>query len=202
MTGAPEETEVKFRLADRGPFEERLRELGARPGHLEDEINDLFDDPAGTLRSRGEALRVRTTNGRGILTFKGKANLSEDGVKTRVELETEVESAETVTAILEQLGYLPHFRYEKLRITWSFADPGRPVVVVDETPMGLFAEIEGDLEGVRTLAMELGIPPTDFLPSSYAKLWAEAREKDPWLSHDMTFPRPPLGPPRPVGSKA
>ena len=65
------------------------------------------------------------------------------GVKSRLELETEVGSAEVLSGILSQLGFSPAFRYDKRRTTWRFAEPSRPEVVVDETPLGLFAEIEG-----------------------------------------------------------
>ena len=96
-------------------------------------------------------------NGRGLLTFKGPASF-DGGVKARLELESGVDAPETVLALLDALGYRPRFRYEKRRTPWRFADPARPLVVVDETPLGLFAEIEGEADAVRALAAELGVP--------------------------------------------
>ena len=43
-------------------------------------------------------------------------------------------------AILRALGFEPTFRYEKYRAEWS---DGTGHVVLDETPIGNFGEIEG-----------------------------------------------------------
>jgi adenylate cyclase, class 2 len=183
----PREIETKFRVLDRGRLEERLKALGARPGPREDETNVLYDD-AGRLRAEGCALRVRFVDGRGLLTFKGPPEVS-GGIKSRIERESAVESPGAVASILEALGFSPSFRYEKRRTTWSFADPARPLVVVDETPMGLFAEIEGPDPAVRALAAELGVAEGDFIAESYIALWLAARAKDPSLPEDMVFGR-------------
>jgi adenylate cyclase class 2 len=183
----PREIETKFRVPDRGRLEGRLKALGARPGPREDETNVLYDD-AGRLRAEGCALRVRTVNERGLLTFKGPPVVS-GGIKSRLEWESEVESPGAVAAILESLGYRPIFRYEKRRTTWTFADPARPVVVVDEIPLGLFAEIEGPDAAVRALASELGVAETEFIAESYVALWLAARERDASLPPDMVFGR-------------
>lgn len=184
----PREIETKFRVRDRGALEERLAGLGARPGPREDETNVLYDEPGGRLRAEGCALRLRTVNERGLLTFKGPPEVS-GGIKSRVEWESEVDSPRAVAGILESLGYRPSFRYDKLRTTWTFSDPARPVVVVDEIPLGLFAEIEGPDPAVRALAAELGVAEADFIAESYVALWLAARAKDPSLPEDMVFGR-------------
>jgi len=184
--GHPVEIEAKLRVSDRPALERALAALGAAPGPTEHETNTLFDDASGTLTSRREALRVRETEGRGLLTYKGKARV-ERGVKTRVELESAVASASSVAAILGALGFSPRFFYEKRRTLWRFPDPARPLVAVDETPLGLFAEIEGSEDAVRTLAKELGIREDELLHDSYAALYLAAREKDPSLPPEMRF---------------
>ena len=173
-------------MRDRGALEGRLAGLGAAPGRRENEKNVLYDDSGGRLKSEGCALRVRTVDDRGLLTFKGPSKVS-GGIKSRIEWESEVDSAKAVAAILESLGYRPWFRYEKARTTWRFADAARPVVVVDETPLGLFAEIEGADSAVRALAAELKVAETEFIGESYVALWLAAREKDPSLPEDMVF---------------
>jgi len=188
VENGPREIEAKFRVPDRRGLEARLAALGAAAGELEYEVNVLLDDDGMTLRASGQALRVRTANGRGVLTFKGPASF-EGGVKSRLELESGVEAPETVLALLEALGFGPRFRYEKRRTPWRFADPARPLVVVDETPLGLFAEIEGEAGAVRVLALELGVSEGAFLRSSYWGLWQAARESDPGLPEDMVFAR-------------
>ena len=188
MTTGPRETEVKFRVGNRAAIEARLRALGAAEGALEEETNLLLDDDVLSLRRAGRALRVRVVSGRGVLTFKGPASF-DGGVKSRVELESGVDAPENVLALLDALGYRPRFRYEKRRTPWRFADPSRPIVVVDETPLGLFAEVEGEVDAVRTLAAELGVREELFLRSSYWGLWVAAREEDPRLPEDMVFPQ-------------
>lgn len=182
----PRETEVKFRLKDRDPFEERLSALGAVPGPEEQEDNVLWDDPEGSLRRGGSVLRLRTSGGQVTVTLKGKAVFTE-GVKSRLELETTVGSAEVLAGILRQLGLLPVFRYEKRRTTWRFPQPARPEIVVDETPLGLFAEIEGEEGAILVLARELGVSAAEFLADSYVSLWQKARAADPTLPVDMRF---------------
>jgi adenylate cyclase, class 2 len=182
----PREIETKFRVVDRAALEARLRALGAEAGEAEAESNVLYDDAAQSLKGKGCALRVRTVDGRGLLTFKGPADVAA-GVKSRVEWESEVAGPEAVARVLEALGYRPWFRYEKRRATWTFADGERPLVVVDETPLGLFAEIEGTDPAVRALAKELGVAEADFIAESYIALWLAARRDDPALPNDMVF---------------
>lgn len=184
--GLPRETEVKFRVADRDALERRLRRLGAVPGASALERDVLLDDRNESLRRRGAAVRIRETAGTAFLTFKGPKEVRA-GVRSRVELETEVGDARTVAAFLAELGLQPVFRYEKRRTPWRFGDPARPLVVVDETPIGLFAEIEGDEEAIRGLASELGVGESEFLPDSYAALYFAARAEDPSLPGDMVF---------------
>jgi adenylate cyclase class 2 len=188
VTDGPREIEAKFRVGDRADLEARLGALGAARGPLENEVNLLLDDDVLSLRRAGRALRVRTVNGRGVLTFKGPATF-DGGVKERLELESGVDEPAAVLALLDALGYRPRFRYEKRRTPWRFADPARPLVVVDETPLGLFAEIEGEAGSVRALAVELHVSEADFLRASYWGLWVAARERDPSLPEDMLFPR-------------
>ena len=185
--GGPREIEVKFRLDGRTAFEERLAAAGAGREGTESERNVLFDDEAGSLKAAGCALRLRTTGRGALLTYKGKASFS-GGVKSRLELESAVGKPGAISALLAELGYVPQFTYEKRRTTWRFPDPSRPLVVVDETPLGLFAEIEGADAAVRALAAELGVSESAFLPESYVGLWMKAREADPALPPDMLFP--------------
>jgi adenylate cyclase class 2 len=186
----PRETEVKFRLGDRAAFELRLLSLGARCEGRERERNVLFDDVSGTLRRRGNALRLRTTEKGALLTYKGKASFA-GGVKTRLELESGVDAPDRIAALLVEIGFAPRFTYDKRRTTWRLPDPEQPVVAVDETPLGLFAELEGDARAIRTLAESLGVPESAFLPESYVALWMKAREENPALPRDMVFPGTP-----------
>ncbi len=174
------ETEVKLRLAS----PEHARALLARFGasrvearHFED--NQLFDDAAASLRARGATLRLRRTPARATLTYKGARRPSE-GLKTREERETNVADADATQAILQGLGLSPVFRYQKYREVWRL---GETEVVVDETPIGSFLEIEGEAAAIHSVASSLGFSPRDYLAESYPALFLAAGG-----SGDMVFP--------------
>lgn len=175
----PRETEVKVRVADAGAVREALVRLGAglaRERHFEDNL--LFDDEAGSLREGGLVLRLRRTPRGGVLTFKGPREM-EDGVKSREERETAVDQPDVLQAILVGLGYRPVFRYQKHRETWTHRGQE---IEIDETPIGVFVEIEGDAAGIRGVAAELGFTPAEFLAESYVGLFLASGR-----SGDMVF---------------
>jgi adenylate cyclase class 2 len=166
--GGPTETEVKLRLGSPEGAREVLARVGAtltRPRHFEDNL--LFDDPAGSLQATGMVLRLRTTPHASVLTLKGPRRL-EEGVKMREERETLVAEPDALRAILAKLGYRPVFRYQKYRESWTHRGQE---VVIDETPIGTFLEIEGDSEGIRAVSAELGHDPSEYLSESYVDLF-------------------------------
>ena len=162
------ETEVKLRVPGPAEAREAVARIGAtlaRERHFEDNV--LFDDQAKSLNAQGSVLRLRTTPGSAVLTFKGPRRFVR-GIKTRVEQQTRVEEPEAVKAILEQLGMEPVFRYQKYRETWTHRGQE---IVIDETPIGTFMEIEGDEEGIRAVAAELGRDSSEFMAESYVDLF-------------------------------
>ncbi len=178
MTGGTE-TEVKLRVEDAPAARAALQRLGARlvrARELEDNL--LLDHPDGRLRAAGHALRIRRAGGRGLLTFKG-ARRTVEGVKSRAETETPVEDPDALQAILEELGLRPIFRYQKYRETWEW---GEVELVVDETPIGTFLEIEGELPAIHAAASALGFGPESYISESYPALFAASGGKG-----DMVF---------------
>jgi adenylate cyclase class 2 len=176
------EVEIKLPAPDLEAVRVRLRESGARlvaPGHFE--ANDLYDDGEGSVAKRGCVLRLRSTPGGALLTFKGPAQFA-GGVKTREESETAIADPGELDRILRGLGYLPRFRYEKRREEWALE---RCVLALDETSIGSFVEVEGDPTAIRSVLPRLGLDPADALPYSYADLYARRRREDPSLPADM-----------------
>jgi adenylate cyclase class 2 len=173
---APRETEVKLRVSDLAAARAALRALGARLAHARHfEDNVLFDDGAGSLRSRGSVLRLRRAGGSGLLTFKGPRELT-GGVKSREERETVVADPDALEGILGRLGFRRVFRYQKYRESWRHRGQA---IEVDETPIGAFLEIEGDREGIGAVAAQLGYSPPDYLGDSYVDLFfAQGGEGD------------------------
>jgi adenylate cyclase class 2 len=179
VTG-PVETEIKLEMA--GPEAARavVARLGARlksPRHFEDNL--LLDDAAGSLRAAGTILRLRRVPEGGVLTYKGP-RLDLTGLKSRQERETTVADANEMQSILERIGLRPIFRYQKYRETYDWRGQE---IVVDETPIGTFLEVEGDSEGIHAAAAAMGFGPADYVTDSYVSLFLAAGGKG-----DMVFP--------------
>jgi len=177
------EIEIKFRIADAKVLARSLKRAGFRlitpPTH---EINALYDLPGQRLRKKGELLRLRKYGNAWVLTHKakGKAGLH----KVRVELETRVDNGEQMDAILRTLGFAPTFRYEKYRAEWT---DGTGHVVLDDTPIGIFGEIEGPPRWIDRTAHELGIAPADYITQTYADLFFTWKRRARSQASVMTF---------------
>jgi adenylate cyclase class 2 len=139
-----------------------------RERHFEDNL--LFDDAQGSLRHAGRVLRLRRAGDQATVTWKGPAAYTE-GVKSREELELQVSDPGAFERILAGLGLRPVFRYQKYRET--FAHEGAELVI-DETPIGCFVEIEGDAEQIHELAQKLGFTRADYLLDSYVSLFQKS----------------------------
>lgn len=101
-------------------------------------------------------------------------------MKSRYEIETEVPDPDTVQAVLAGIGFRPVFRYEKYREIYSLSNLE---VVLDETPIGVFLEIEGEPREIEAVARKLGYGPGDFIAESYVALFFGAGGQG-----DMVFP--------------
>jgi len=165
------ENEVKVAVPDLDALEIRLRSLGFVILHPRVfESNQLYDLPGADLRARGELIRIRQAGGKSVFTYKGPAIVTRH--KEREELEVSVNDPQTLAVILERLGYVPRFRYEKFRTEWVVpGDDG--VVMVDETPVGIYMELEGPADWIDNAARNLGYTEPDYLNISYARLYAQ-----------------------------
>jgi len=180
---APQEVEVKFLVSDLKALEKKLRtprfHCDTPSTH---EVNTLYDLPGQKLRRKGELLRLRKYGDLWKLTHKAKVKLGRH--KSRGELETGVSDGEKMDAILRALGYLPAFVYEKFRAEWS---DGEGHVVLDHTPIGDVAEIEGKSRWIDRIARELGVTPADYITKSYAELFFDWKRNTSSKAVNMTF---------------
>lgn len=180
---APQEVEIKFLVSDLKALEQKLRALGF---HCDmpstHEINTLYDLPGQRLRRKGELLRLRNYGGKWKLTHKAKGISGKH--KSRGELETSVADGGKMDAILRVLGYVPSFIYEKFRAEWSDGDGH---VVLDHTPLGNIAEIEGRSRWIDRIARELGVTPADYITKSYAELFFDWKRNTGSKAENMTF---------------
>jgi adenylate cyclase class 2 len=183
----PVETEIKFRVDDPGSLSKRLEEAGFRlqtPRSFESNV--LYDTPDRAMRARTEILRIRSYAGRCLLTHKRLPDMGpgEDTHKHRVETETEVSDGDALAQVFLSIGLAPAFRYEKWRTEW---EDGEGHCVVDETPIGDFAELEGDAEWIDRAAKRLGIDPGAYITLSYGRLFDLWRERHGSCAQDLTF---------------
>ena len=166
------ETEVKFTGADLAKVRRALHRAGASRLACRAERNEVLDDVAGSLKGRDVLLRLRD-DGRSILTVKSPApQPSPEGLKTRIEHESEVADLAAVRAGLGALGYAPVFAYEKVREEWEFLGCH---VCLDALCFGSFVEIEGEPRAIRAAADALGLDWARSTPQNYHRLHAAWR---------------------------
>jgi adenylate cyclase class 2 len=181
------ETEIKFRVDDLAAIATRLESAGFQlrtPRSFESNV--LYDTPDRQMRARTEILRIRSYAGRWLLTHKRLPDIGpgEDTHKHRIETETEVSDGNALAQVFHSLGLMAAFRYEKWRTEWS---QGEGHCVVDETPIGNFAELEGPAEWIDHAAARLAIGPADYITLSYGRLFEVWREQHASSANDLTF---------------
>ncbi len=180
---APREIEIKFVVEDFRALTRRLKGAGfRRTTPSTHEINTLYDVPDLALRKRGQILRLREYGKKWTLTHKSKGQAGRH--KVRIERETAVANGKVMDAILLALGYQGSFRYEKFREEWS-DDHGH--VVLDETPIGDFGEIEGPSRWIDRTARTLGIAPELYITQSYVELFLDWKKRARASAKNMTF---------------
>jgi adenylate cyclase class 2 len=185
MSKGTQEIEIKLALKDARSGRRLLREAGfvvSRPRVFE--ANTVFDTPDLILRNASSLLRIRQAGDIATVTYKG---VPETGnYKSREELELKIDDAAAMMAIVERLGFQCVFRYEKYRT--EFHQPRRAgLAMLDETPVGVYLELEGTPHWIDLSARRLGFQQSDYITASYARLyldWCAANRHEPG---DMTF---------------
>jgi adenylate cyclase, class 2 len=183
----PVETEIKFRADDLADLNRRLEGAGFRlqtPRSFESNV--LYDTPDRRMRARTEILRIRNYAGHCLLTHKRvpDAGPGEDRHKHRIETETVVSDGDALAQVFLSLGLVAAFHYEKWRTEWH---DGEGHCVVDETPIGNFAELEGPAEWIDRTAERLGIEPGQYITLSYGRLFEQWRLEQRSQAQDLTF---------------
>jgi adenylate cyclase class 2 len=189
------EIELKFPVSDPAALQGLLPSLGF---HLDTprtfELNTLYDTPARDLRAKRQLLRIRQYGSIYTLTHKRMAAPEDPATpsryKVRIETETTVADPAALGEVFEQLGYQPVFTYEKYRSEWSVIDPGTastPHLVIDETPIGTYAELEGQPDWIDRTLEALDIDPITCLTDSYGKLFLDWKERTGSPAENLTF---------------
>jgi adenylate cyclase class 2 len=207
------EIELKFPIHNLSRLQSRLPGLGFlldTPRTFEQ--NTLYDTPTRTLRESKQILRIRRYGSLWTVTHKRQScaspNITDPArYKVRIETETQLEDGPALGAIFETLGYAPVFRYEKFRTEWSqitpsidgplFDDAVHPVetampaplchLVIDETPIGDYAELEGPPAWIDDALAKLGVDPSTCLTDSYGRLFLNWKERTGSAAQNLTF---------------
>jgi adenylate cyclase class 2 len=179
----PNEVEIKFAIPDLQEIRSQLKSQSFREvTPRTHEMNTLYDRPLRPLRRRGEILRIREFGDTWKVTHKSKGK--EGRHKTRKETETTVADGKQLAQIFETLGFKPAFRYEKFRSEWT---DGTGHVVLDETPIGNFGEIEGPPRWIDRVAKTLGITRDLYITKSYTELFYDWKRRSRARAKNMTF---------------
>jgi adenylate cyclase, class 2 len=191
----PNEIEVKLSVASVAAARKKIaklgaklvkREVGGKDGRVH-ELNILFDTPDGGFARHGQLLRVRVESAGGansksakrvVLTYKGPGELQKEArFKVRDEREVVVADDAAMRGILEALGLRGWFRYEKFRTTFSLPTTAKWAaglhVELDETPIGVYLELEGPPNAIDRAAHELGFSRADYITKNYLLLHVE-----------------------------
>ena len=185
MTHGARETEIKLAVPDARTGRGLLRAAGFRVSKRRVfETNTVFDTPELGLRRAAMMLRVRQAGGVATVTYKGPPEVGRH--KSREELELEISDAGTMGAIMERLGLGAVFHYDKYRT--EYRQPGRSgIATLDETPVGVYLELEGTPTWIDRAARKLGFAEDDYITASYARLWLEWCEWHGVGEADMVF---------------
>jgi adenylate cyclase, class 2 len=182
------EIEVKLRITSLSDILARLQRLGAISHGRVLEQNTLFDTPGSDFRSNGRLIRVRIGTpapahgqaggeAKAVLTAKappaaGKPQASNRKLsrfKERAEGELTLQNPTAFLGSLPALGLRPGFRYEKFRTSFRYRGLH---LDLDETPVGIILELEGEPEAIDSAAKALGFAQKDYIRGTYWDLYA------------------------------
>jgi adenylate cyclase, class 2 len=182
------EVEIKLRIVDLPGLTKQIRRLGGVPHTRVFEENILFDTPESDFRRRGRLLRLRIEtpapsdstraairsrgrhHSRAILTSKARV-LASSSRRYKEKLETEAIVGDLVAwnRAVKSLGLREGFRYEKYRTSFRLNGVH---LDLDETPVGIFLEIEGSPLSIDCVARRLGFSSGDYMRATYWDLYA------------------------------
>ncbi len=144
------------------------------------EYNLVFDTHDRILKGRGHLLRLRKQGGKAIVTFKSPPEIPSQTYKVREETEVSVSDFENMKKIIHKLGFEPVFIYEKYREIFIKNDIK---LMIDETPIGNYLEIEGEGPEIDRTASLLGYSKKDYIIESYRSLYLKHKNKAERQNH-------------------
>lgn len=191
------EVEIKVRVRDLAGLVRDLGGLGAiREGRVL-ERNTLYDTPDSDFHRRGRLLRLRIETPapsgpilggrrRTVITSKIPAPRAPNArYKQNLEREAEVSPVLRWANIFRSLGLRPGFQYEKYRTVFRLHGLH---LDLDETPVGVFLELEGAPRAIDSAARALGYSARDYIRQTYWGLYQTECLRRGRLPRNMLFP--------------
>ena len=169
----PVEIEAKMAVDNLDVVRDRLRDAGATPQGRFLEMNVFLDTEDRSLLAADEGLRLRVnrnmdgSHAQHVITYKGPRQMGP--LKSREEVELNVDSGPDAIALLEKLGFLKMLSFEKRRESWRLENCK---VELDELPhLGRYVEVEGPgEEAVFRVRNILGLSDRPIVKASYVSL--------------------------------
>lgn len=146
------------------------------------EKNWLYDYPERTLMRADKLLRIRQ-DVRTVLTFKGPRQRSE--YKMREELQLEFPDTSSARSLLEAVGFVSWFYYEKIRETWRL---DTCEIVLDDLPeLGLFVEVEAPTaDEIESVMKKLKLK-RELISLSYVELFQDLLKRTNRRAEEFKF---------------
>ena len=176
------EVEAKLKIDSIDHKEERIKELKGEYKGEKTEIDLYFGYPNSQILSGGAALRVRDSDRKYRLTYKGPKK--DDETTSREEIEIRIESATEMIKILNELGFYELCQVKKLRKTYNLEDL---VITLDNVDgLGEFIEVEGKAsnteefkeqkDNIFKLLKKLGLSSEEISQRSYLEMLLDMKE--------------------------
>ena len=170
------EVEIKAKIKNFIEIRENLIKLGAIKKKLISMEDYYFKHPKRDFGKTDEALRIRKTNEKKYLTYKGPK--LDKITKTREEIEIEIQEPEIFKVILKKLGFVEVPKISKKREIFEL---NKIKICLDDVQfIGKFIELEIEakdeedrIKKVNELikfAESIGINKKDFIRKSYLEL--------------------------------
>lgn len=148
------------------------------------EDNWLFDTPDRRLSKNRCLLRVRQYGEHAELTWKEPANDQSPAYKIRHEITVQVSDARITCQILQRLGFDLWFRYQKFRTVYRLENL---YIMLDETPIGWFVELEGPPEAIEKALKRFGWHEQSRITGTYYDLYKEASRQGKFKGKYLVF---------------
>jgi adenylate cyclase class 2 len=195
------EIEIKLRIANIPEILRKIKNLHAIPQPRVQEENTLYDTPQSHLRRRKMLLRLRVETSanhnartsrakeRVILTSKAPLPPQQDNKSSHYKIRAEREQASPTSPrqyakALIALGFRPTFRYDKFRTTFRLPNLH---LDLDETPAGIYLELEGTPKAIDRAAKALGFTKKAYLRATYWDLYSAACRRRGTKPKNMLF---------------